>query len=207
VARALAEAYPGPWTPEAIDIPSEPSGRPYARLAPDAAPMVGFAPGNRLPVSVSISHTEGHALCAASPWRAPLGGRPQRVGIDLGRVEPRSRAFLDTFFTEEECAWLLAAVARERDIRANLIWCAKEAVLKVLGLGLTVDTHQLNCRPVPGDAAKWPLVPGDATWRPFIAACAPTVAPDCASIRGVWRTFPGLVAALAADEAAISAEP
>jgi phosphopantetheinyl transferase len=151
-------------------------------------------------VSVSISHTEGRALCAASA-AGPAGGRRRMVGIDLGRVEPRSRAFLDTFFTDAERGWVLeAADRRGRDLRANLLWCAKEAVLKVLGLGLTVDTRHLCCVPVPGDPdpAEWPLAPADGAWRPFAAACGRAIAPGGPTMRGIWRAFPGFVAALAA---------
>ena len=199
VAAALWEAMPGDWPVRAIEIPSEPSGRPCARLAPEAIAVRGFRPGDRLPVSVSISHAEGHALCAATFAAPEAGGVTRALGVDLGRVEPRSREFLGTFFTDGERRYVREAPAGEGDLRANLVWCAKEAVLKALGLGLTVDTLELSCRPGPGlaDPAEWPLAPPDGAWFPFVAECSPALVPGRGTIRGIWRTFPGFVGALA----------
>ena len=200
VAAALANVIPGDWPLGAIELPSDPSGMPYARIAPEAGPVAGFAPGKRLPISVSISHAEGHALCA-STWSEPKTSIiPHRaLGIDLGLVEPRSRELVVTFFTEDEQRFVRDAPPSERGLRANLIWCAKEAVLKALGLGLTVDTFDLSCLPESGlvNPAEWPLAPADDAWRPFAAACSPTLVPGGGTIRGIWRSFPGFVGALA----------
>jgi phosphopantetheinyl transferase (holo-ACP synthase) len=199
VAEALADALAGDWPLRAIEIPSDRSGMPYARLAPEAGPVGGFAPGERLPISVSISHAEGHALCAAT-CSGPADGMARRtLGVDLGLVEPRSRAFVVTFFTEDEQRFVRDASPSERGLRANLIWCAKEAVLKVLGLGLTVDTRDLSCLPEPGqaDPAEWPIAPADDRWRPFVGTCGPALLPRGGTIRGIWRSFPGFVGALA----------
>jgi 4'-phosphopantetheinyl transferase len=199
VAAALAEVVPGEWPLRALEIASAASGAPCARVAPEASPVAGFAPGARLPISLSISHAEGHALCAAT-WSAPADdGSRRTLGIDLGRVEPRSREFLATFFTGDEQRFVRDAPASERELRANLIWCAKEAVLKALGLGLTVDTVDLSCRLEPGaaDPAEWPIAPAGGRWRPFVATCGPALVPGGGTIRGVWRSFPGFVGALA----------
>jgi 4'-phosphopantetheinyl transferase len=197
VAAALAESFPADWPPRAIEIASEPSGRPYPRLAAEARPIARFAPGARLPVSVSISHAEGRALCAAALSGAP---RPDlTLGIDLGRVEPRSAEFVRTFFTDEEQRFVAGAPPPERDLRANLVWCAKEAVLKALGLGLSVDTLELTCLPSPdgADPLEWQLEPADAGWRRFVATCGARIAPARGTIRGIWRSFGGFAAALA----------
>jgi len=199
VAAALANVIPGDWPLRAIELPSGSSGMPYARIAPESGPVAGFAPGERLPISVTISHAEGHALCAAT-WSEPVDdGSRRTLGIDLGLVEPRSRELVATFFTEDEQRFVRDAPPWERDLRANLIWCAKEAVLKALGLGLTVDTFDLSCRPEAGlaDPAEWPLAPADDAWRPFVATCSPGLVPGGGTIRGVWRSFPGFVGALA----------
>ena len=199
VARALDDVFPGPWHPGALEIPSDASGMPYARIAPEAGGMAGFAPGERLPISVSISHTEGYALCAATCSASATDGARRALGVDLGRSEPRSHGFVGTFFTPDEQGFLRDAPPRDRARRANLIWCAKEAVLKALGLGLTVDTIELSCLPGSGaaDPAEWPLTPADDAWRPFVARCGPGLVPGGGTIRGVWRSFPGFVAALA----------
>jgi phosphopantetheinyl transferase len=198
VAAALARVAPGDWTPGAIEIPSEPGGRPYARLAPEAAPIAGFAPGERLPVSLSISHAERHALCAAT-WPDGADGARRSIGVDLGLVEPRSPAFVETFLTVPEQCFVEEGAAAERALRANLVWCAKEAVLKVLGTGLRMDTRDVSCLPWPGraDPTAWPLAPADDSWRPFVATYASALTPGEGPIRGIWRTFPGFVGALA----------
>ncbi len=199
VAAAMADVVPGDWPLRAIEIPSDASGMPWARLAPEAGPVAGFAPGERLPISVSISHAGGHALCAAT-WSAPAAGGSRRtLGIDLGVVEPRSREFVATFFTEDEQRFVRDALPLERSLRANLIWGAKEAVLKALGLGLTVDTLGLSCLPEngPADPAEWPLAPLDDAWRPFVARCGADLVPSGGTIRGIRRSFPGFVGVLA----------
>lgn len=199
VAAALAEARPAVWRPEHLELPAEPGGAPWVRLAPEAAPVAGFAPGERLPVTVSISHAEGHALCAAT-CHAP--GAPLALGIDLERIEPRSPALQATFFTPAERTWIAAAPGADADLRANLVWCAKEAALKALRLGLTVDTLALDCLPEDGlaDPSEWPLAPAEGSWRRLGVACAPGLAGG-AVLRGLWRRLGGageFVGALAA---------
>ncbi len=199
VVAALADAVPGDWPVGAIEIPSDDRGVPYARVAPEAGPLAGFAPAERLPVTVTISHAEGYALCAAAWLGNERDGSHQTLGIDLGAVEPRSREFVDTFFTEDEQRFVRDGPRQDGDLRANLVWCAKEAVLKALGLGLTVDTLELSCVPDTGraDPAEWRLDPAGGSWHPFTAACSAALLPDGGAIGGVWRAFPGFVGALA----------
>ncbi len=199
VAAALGEILPGEWPARAIEIATEPGGRPCARLAPELAEIAGLAPGELLPVSVTISHVDACALCAAAPWRVEGGGARRALGIDLGRIEPRSPAFLETFLVEDERRFVRDAAGRERDVRANLVWCAKEAVLKAVGLGLTVDTLELSCRPGVdlADPAEWRMAPSDGDWRPFVATCGPALLPGGGNVLGIWRTFSGFVGALA----------
>ncbi len=159
--------------------------------------MAGFAPGDRLPVSLSISHAGGRALCAAAPDGLPRS--PGAIGIDLGELEPRSDELARTFFTEEEQRLVRDVPAAARDLTANLVWCAKEAVLKALALGLTVDTQELTCLPADGpvDPEEWPLAPPEGEWHVFTASCSAALVPGGGAIRGIWRTWPGYVGALA----------
>lgn len=199
VAEAVGQVFPGPWPLSSIEIASHVTGMPYARVAPEGQPLAGFAPGQHLPVSVTISHIHEQALCAATCDGPGGDGRVLALGIDLGVVEPRSRALIEDYFTDEERRFVRDGPEAERELRANLIWCAKEAVLKALGLGLTVDTRELSCRPENGlaDRAEWLLAPADAGWQPFQAACSPALLPGGGTIRGIWRAFPGLVGTLA----------
>lgn len=189
-AAALRAAFPGAWPLRAIEIASEPGGRPYARLAPEVEPAAGFAPGETVPVAISISHEAGRALCAAA-CTAPDGGPLRQLGVDLCAVEPRPAAFAATFFTPDEERFVREAPAPERGGRATLVWCAKEAVLKALGIGLTVDTRAVSCRLGPGPVAGtgWPSPPA-GRWQPFVAAFAPDPG-RLELLPGAWCALPG----------------
>jgi len=74
-------------------------------------------------------------------------GREVRIGIDLERVRPRARALdlAQRFFTAPELAWLHAAPsAAVRDHGFLRLWCAKEAVLKAHGHGISFGLHRLR---------------------------------------------------------------
>lgn len=114
--------------------------------ADDGAPEV-MVSGVRAPVSLSLSHRSGHALCALSP--------SGRVGCDLEVVEPRSPAFVEDYFSTSEQELIAAAGEHGLSIAANALWSAKESVLKLLRLGLSVDSRSVevfggpSAEPVP----------------------------------------------------------
>lgn len=132
------------------------SGEPYVQLP--------NLPINQSPLSLSISHSHGRAFCAV--W--PQANRA--IGADLERIAPRSDAFVADYFTKAEIACLdngQSPIANRqsptadyelRDTLATAVWSAKEAVLKALHLGLTVDTRSVSClvRPLT-----------ENTWTPF----------------------------------------
>ena len=66
--------------------------------------------------------------------------RLARIGADLETVEPRDAALVRQFFTDEE-AELVESSGDDRDLVMARIWSAKEAVLKLVGLGLRIDTR------------------------------------------------------------------
>ena len=72
-----------------------------------------------------------------------------RIGVDLERVEARPAAFEQTWFTEGERA-LCAGDPR----RQTLVWAAKEAVSKWLGVGLTVPTTDIEVVSMGGHEAQ-----------------------------------------------------
>jgi len=82
---------------------------------------------------------------------------------DLEAVEPRSDAFVRDYFTRSEIA---AVAAGERNLLANLIWSAKESALKALGVGLTLDTREVEVELAPGSGTGWRAfqVHGAAEW-------------------------------------------
>ena len=183
---------------------------------PDGAPFAARAEGDhlwRLPVSLSISHSHGVALCAA----ADLRWTPSvTVGADIEFVEPRARSFVHDFFAPEEIE-LLARVEGEDgeqksgflekpdfywtdyDGLATAIWSGKEAALKALRTGLRVDTRAVICLIEP------PLHMNN-DWTPFAIRFAER--PALAAAReaawsGWWRrmeAWPGFVMTMVARE-------
>jgi 4'-phosphopantetheinyl transferase len=129
--------------------------------SPEGPPRA-FRGDSPLPLSLSLSHRDGVAVCVAAPGDVALG-------CDVERIEPRSAAFLADFLTESE----RAAAAVSPELLANLMWSAKESALKALRVGLARDTRELEVS--IGEA--------DAPWRELVVD-------DRAggrSLPGVWR--------------------
>ncbi len=120
---------------------------------PDGAPYLSVQGEGRLPASLSISHRGGRAVCALSPALSPA------IGVDLERVEPRSSAFVEDFFTSEEAARVWAYPVERRDTLVTAIWSAKEAVLKAFREGLRIDTRAVEVRHVAGLDVEGASVP------------------------------------------------
>ena len=174
-----------------IEIVPEPSGAPVVR---------DTASAGRLPISVSLSHSAGRSLAALLFTDVPEGAGCT-VGTDLELVEPRSDAFLRDFLTGAERAEVASLPESGRAARANGIWSAKEAVLKALKLGLTVDTWKVECLLEPREAPDpGILVPDGPRWRRFSVRCAPEVLPAGGGesrFLGFWREESGYVLTLA----------
>ena len=174
-----------------IEIVPEPSGAPVVRATASAA---------RLPVSLSLSHSAGRSLAALLFTDLPAGAGCS-VGADLEFVEPRSDGFVRGFLTDAERAEVVSLPERGRAARASGIWSAKEAVLKALKLGLTVDSWKVECllepREVPDPGA---LAPEGFPWRRFSVRCAPDILPaggGKARFLGFWSEEAGYVLTLA----------
>lgn len=115
--------------------------------ADDGAPEACFD-GEPLPLSLSISHAGGRALCAILEEAA--------VGCDLEQVEARSELFVRDYFTRREQALVTALPEADRALYENLIWSAKESALKALRVGLNADTHTVEVSlPASGDRGGW----------------------------------------------------
>jgi 4'-phosphopantetheinyl transferase len=119
---------------------------------PDGAPRVILDCETNLKskiqnLKLSISHCNGHAFCALSDSPG------MQLGVDIERVEPRSAEFAVDYFTAHELEQLRAAPPDSQDTLVTLIWSAKEAALKAMRLGLTVDTRTVSCTVAPASAA------------------------------------------------------
>lgn len=132
----------------------------------DGAPTV-LRDGVRQACSLSISHRDGWAL-------AVVGDPEVRLGCDLEIVEPRSRAFVEDYFTAGERHRIDLAGPEAHDRLANLVWSAKESAVKALRTGLRVDTRTAD--------VHLELRDEESGWRPLRVCRAGEPA-----LEGWWR--------------------
>ncbi len=180
-----------------LEILRERSGAPYVALAPEATPFGGTEPGGRFPLSLTISHSNGTGFAGLLSWRKPeTNGWP--IGADLEWIEPRSRLFVEDFFVERERDIVFAAREDEQPLLANLIWSAKEAALKALKYGLTIDTRDVRVfferRP---DALPFPGPEGGG-WQPLEFEMSSRIPRTANRFAGFWTVRQGFVLTLAA---------
>ncbi|MBI4346706.1 MAG: 4'-phosphopantetheinyl transferase superfamily protein [Elusimicrobia bacterium] len=90
-------------------------------------------PDESLPVS--LSHAGDYGACA-------LGAPGTRVGMDLERIEPRDPAWRELMADDSE----LEPDSLGSPEALTRLWTAKEAVLKLLGVGLSVDLRGVMLR-------------------------------------------------------------
>lgn len=110
-------------------------------------------------MDVSWSHSGGHLLVACT--------RGARIGVDIewtGRPRPRALELARRYFDPHEADALAQRPPDEREVAFLRLWCAKEAVLKAVGVGLVFGLHRLRfdtdgrllaCDAALGDAAAW----------------------------------------------------
>ena len=112
------------------------------RAAADGAPEV-FLMNKPAEAAISISHSGGRSFCAAGQPDAALG-------CDIEQLEPRSELLASDYFTSEEVETIRRARITDPEsevVIANLIWSAKESVLKALREGLRRDTRDVTIQP------------------------------------------------------------
>jgi phosphopantetheinyl transferase (holo-ACP synthase) len=160
-----------------VSVLNQPSGEPFVLLEGRG--------GWEFPIS--ISH-RSHIGMAAVPDR-----QGRRIGADLETVEPRDQALVRQFFTESE-ADIVDASGADCDLTMARIWSAKEAVLKLLGLGLRIDT-----RGVVVDLAGPPFPDCPDGWQPVtVEVVAKLPRQDMLhNLRVCWRREPDCVLTVA----------
>lgn len=127
-------------------------------------------------VDLNWSHS-GNWLIAAYAKGAQIGGIRVGIDIELLRPRPKALALAQRFFAPEETAWLATLADQPARLQHAFtrLWCAKEAVLKAHGRGLSFWLEKLRfaldddgaprltaCDPALGAAEDWRL---DA-WSP-----------------------------------------
>jgi 4'-phosphopantetheinyl transferase len=111
-----------------------------------------FLNGRNAP-SISISHSRDWCACAVT--------NASFVGVDVEVIKPRSwDAYCIDVFHPEETKWVLAVGGGERDIRALICWCRKEAILKALGIGLSAPLSEIGFSS-EGNIIEFPKYLGD----------------------------------------------
>jgi 4'-phosphopantetheinyl transferase len=136
---------------------------------------------------VSISHSHGVAFCVLDP----MG---KAIGCDIEYLEPRSAAFIRDYFTEAEQRQINRAAIPDRHTTANLLWSAKESVLKSLSSGLRTDTRKVEI--------DFPDAGAGGAWRCFRAKIAPS---DDAR-PGKWQILDDFVLTIFSEEDIVPAE-
>jgi phosphopantetheinyl transferase len=168
-AKRLVRAMSGPQpvAETGISVLNRPSGEPFV--------LVEGRGEWEFPISVS--HRSEVGLAAVPEDRGA------RIGADIETIEPRDPALVRQFFTSGE-AELVASSGSAADEVVARIWSAKEAVLKLLGLGLRLDTRSIvvNFR---GE----PFLECPTGWQPLtVKVCVEAPAPPVPGLlRVVWR--------------------
>lgn len=99
-------------------------------------PFVALPEGGPDPeLPISLSHAGDYGACA-------LAEPGCRVGMDLERIEPRDPAWRELMADDSE----LEPDLLDSSEGLTRLWTAKEAVLKLLGLGLSVDLRNVMRR-------------------------------------------------------------
>lgn len=163
------------WLPYHPGRPAEPAVRAWLGdwLAIPADAVVLSRDGRGRPrldhaaFDVNWSHSGDGLVVACGPGL--------RVGVDLERVHTRARALelARRFFAPPEQAWLEAQPDDARSGAFLRLWCAKEAVLKAHGHGLSFGLHRLVFAETDGvlhlvDTDPALGAPGDWTLREFV---------------------------------------
>jgi 4'-phosphopantetheinyl transferase len=134
---------------------------------------------------LSISHSGAGALAAVSD-----GGS---VGADMEVIQAHDLNLLEAYFTAAEQGCLQQAPPALQTPLICALWSGKEAALKTLGWGLSVDTRALTC-------IFEAVLPH--TWTPFTITLHPAyLKRPVPPLYGWWRVWEGYVLTLASHGA------
>ncbi len=122
------------FAPAELMIQNDGAGRPLLRGA-----WQTDLPGTP---EISISHTDGMVVAVAADLEAGA-----RIGVDAEKIRTPSQDLLDGAFSEAELALLPPGTSETPSQRSEWVfrlWCAKEAVGKALGSGVSLDPRQFT---------------------------------------------------------------
>ncbi|GHC88057.1 4'-phosphopantetheinyl transferase family protein [Streptomyces flavofungini] len=123
-----------------------PPARVPLRLSPHGKPYLAAVAGETW--DVSLSHA-GDTLAVAI-------ARDRAVGVDIepNRPQPAMNDIADGFFTPVERRYLRSQPTDRQPTCFQLIWTAKEAYAKALGLGFALPFPSFSLTPGPGPATN-----------------------------------------------------
>lgn len=134
-------------------------------------------------LAFNLAHSDGLALCAVSQAQ-PLGidVETERASVEFEALWPRISS------SAERDLWPLLASAQRQRIFFHL-WTRKEAVIKALGMGLSLPLNSLtvlgaSADLVLGEAAQSLRLQSFCPQPDYLAALAAPGQPDCK-----WFTF------------------
>lgn len=112
-----------------------------------------------LALDVNLTHCPAFAACVVS--------RQCDVGIDAEDLfRPVSAKDLLPHFAREEQQWLNSLAPSRADSASLQLWSLKEAALKAIGRGLSIDLSAFSLLPKQGRLLRSPDIFGDpAGWR------------------------------------------
>lgn len=140
----------GRWTAKrAIATHLElPSDRPALRLIElrprSSGAPVAYVDNRPAPLSISLSHRAGVAMCALSAPETPLG-------CDLEIDEARAPCFVEDYFTISEQQLIRRMPSGDQEWVVALLWSSKESALKALQTGLRLSTQGIEVS-LPNDS-------------------------------------------------------
>jgi 4'-phosphopantetheinyl transferase len=165
-AKHLIQSYLGMGISlQDIEILSNADGSPKINLPSHAL--------DHTPVTLSISHSHGKAICALVP------GENIPIGVDIERIEERTLEFVKNYFVDDEIARIDSAAIEMRARVTTAIWSAKEAALKSIRLGLLAETFAVRCIPHGRGKGEWS--PVEIRWDEIQLKLEPP------SVTGWWR--------------------
>lgn len=97
-------------------------------------------------VYFNLSHTDGLVVCVLSPWDG--------VGIDVEREDRDARKAMPLAFLPDEIAFIQGWSTEVEQLAAfHLLWTRKEAVIKAVGMGFSLQPHTFTVPFQRGQAA------------------------------------------------------
>lgn len=118
--KKLVSAQSGATVKEIEILPQTQSGKPSLQVG-----------GKPYEIPFSITHSHGYAVAAVAP-------AARYIGIDLEKIVHRMEAWKKDFFHPDE-------LTGEGDAFLTALWTQKEAAVKLLGTGLTVNSFDVRC--------------------------------------------------------------